>query len=439
MYYVLLGALYLNLLFLVLLNRKLAWVRTQLICGRSADPSNRWFLGWWFLGSEIDSPGGTPSETESLLPKGGTNVAMEAMGGSAANYNSTDNSTDKKAVALETAGALVRPKPKYIGEYEVAQRSELGKWLLGDPPNAHEALFWFDRQGPGFLHWYVRVCLILMSIYIPSIVYVLAGDLSMVKSNELNIGIFVLKTLLAFGGWVACYFKLVEVVCRGEVKSVEMMRKRDMINKVKVDQLAAKVLNLFGVINKLRFTAQIQHDKEEIDNMAHLSNGHVDTSGMDRKVKRHIEDIFRAYDADNSGALDQDEVLQLLHSLGQDADPDKAGALCKSLSVDGDGLISLDEFTEWMYLQQVHKDSEELPDADSASMEEVAQGIFNLFDVNKDGSCHVSEFETRLRELGLNLNTDEINALVNQLDANLDGEITVSEFVTMIEDNGFQN
>lgn len=87
-----------------------------------------------------------------------------------------------------------------------------------------------------------------------------------------------------------------------------MMRKRDMINKVKVDQLAAKVLhhnpnghphptltsnrrrcgkvlNLFGVINKLRFTAQIQHDKEEIDNMAHLSNGHVDTSGMDRKVR----------------------------------------------------------------------------------------------------------------------------------------------------------
>ena len=38
-------------------------------------------------------------------------------------------------------------------------------------------------------------------------------------------------------------------------------------------------------INKLRFTAQIQHDKEEIDNMAHLSNGHVDTSGMDRKVR----------------------------------------------------------------------------------------------------------------------------------------------------------
>ena len=45
------------------------------------------------------------------------------------------------------------------------------------------------------------------------------------------------------------------------------------------------MLNLFGVINKLRFTAQIQHDKEEIDNMAHLSNGHVDTSGMDRKVR----------------------------------------------------------------------------------------------------------------------------------------------------------
>lgn len=159
---------------------------------------------------------------------------------------------------------------------------------------------------------------------------------------------------------------------------------------------------------------------------------------MALQVKTHIEDIFRAYDADNSGSLDAEEVLQLLHSLGQDADPDKARALCFSLSVDGDGLISLDEFTEWMYLQQLNENAEEAGTDEGATLQEVAQGIFNLFDVNKDGSCHVSEFEVRLKELGLNLNADEINALVNQLDANLDGEITVHEFVTMLEDNGFE-
>jgi hypothetical protein len=55
MWYVIAGLIYANLAFLFLLDRKLAWIRSQLI-GSKKEGSTKWFLGLWFLGSEIDTP-----------------------------------------------------------------------------------------------------------------------------------------------------------------------------------------------------------------------------------------------------------------------------------------------------------------------------------------------------------------------------------------------
>ena len=123
MYYIIVGTLYANVFFLVLLNRKLAWIRTQLIVNRATGDKHSWFLGWWFLGQEVV----TPSET---IPFKGAATEMRDYGSTGA---------PSIAGAVQDEPAEERPLPKYLADYKVQEpRSEFWKYFLGDLPNAHE-------------------------------------------------------------------------------------------------------------------------------------------------------------------------------------------------------------------------------------------------------------------------------------------------------------
>ncbi|GMH66137.1 hypothetical protein TrRE_jg9554 [Triparma retinervis] len=58
-------------------------------------------------------------------------------------------------------------------------------------------------------------------------------------------------------------------------------------------------------------------------------------------------EVFNSIDTDNSGSICEDELRELLNSLGMVASHDEVAALFKTLDVDGSGSICFDEFTGW--------------------------------------------------------------------------------------------
>ena len=69
------------------------------------------------------------------------------------------------------------------------------------------------------------------------------------------------------------------------------------------------------------------------------------------KIKAHgkVAELFYEYDADDSGWLDQEEVLAFCGSLGLKFSGKEARQALDEMEVDGtrDGRVSLDEFIDW--------------------------------------------------------------------------------------------
>jgi hypothetical protein len=85
-----------------------------------------------------------------------------------------------------------------------------------------------------------------------------------------------------------------------------------------------------------------------------------DPARYDATVKRINVGVFHATDLDGNGHLDRNEVTLLLRTLGWE-EPGRADAVFTALDLNGDGMVTLDE-----YLEVVH-DFWTGDDADSPS------------------------------------------------------------------------
>jgi calmodulin len=325
-----------------------------------------------------------------------------------------------------TAGAKsVRPQPKFLQSPPMTERSDIGKYMLGDLPNLHEQLFWADRKGPHYLENYVRICLLYLAVYIPMLsknCYNMYNDPHYVKAH------LIVKVVLGLLPWVLSFVVLTKISALLEVCNVETMKHKPMIDKVKSDQLAAKVIKLFKVLNNLRTYSQVNNDSQMV------VNGDVDFTHMDPEWKADIEQIFKTYDVDNSGTLEPEELLRFLHSLGQNASPEKAQALCAALDKDGNGQISCEEFVSWMYVQHLNQNSADQP---KETLADVAHGMFSLFDEDSSGEIQRTEMNEALKRFGVSMTDDELNLLMCELDPNGDGKISFNEFHELLERHNF--
>ena len=55
---------------------------------------------------------------------------------------------------------------------------------------------------------------------------------------------------------------------------------------------------------------------------------------------------FEAYDTDGSGAIDEDELLEVLNSMGEGATIEKAREMIDAVDDDGSGEIEFAEFLQ---------------------------------------------------------------------------------------------
>lgn len=62
-----------------------------------------------------------------------------------------------------------------------------------------------------------------------------------------------------------------------------------------------------------------------------------------------LKKVFAKYDADESGAIDKEELAKLSADLGHELEEDQLDAALKDLDLNGDGVIDYDEFKRWYF------------------------------------------------------------------------------------------
>eukprot|EP01049_Picozoa_sp_SAG25_P002188 SAG25_NODE_112_length_14924_cov_13.606476_4_plen_577_part_00 len=69
------------------------------------------------------------------------------------------------------------------------------------------------------------------------------------------------------------------------------------------------------------------------------------------EMLEHMEFLFEAFDTDNSGGIDKDELYTAMKNLGQKTTPAQVQAIFDGIDIDGSGSIDFHEFIEVMQVQ----------------------------------------------------------------------------------------
>lgn len=327
--------------------------------------------------------------------------------------------------------------PLYLKQEPVTQRTCFAEMILGQLPNKHEQLFWFDRMGPRYNRTFIQVVLVLMAIYIPiQFHYVttfgLETTLASSNPNHMDIIFYVLYlfvTLLPIG---FIYYEIMEVLSvQFLVCNVEMMRRRELIQKCKMSQRTAKVVRILQIINSLRQKAEVMRAASEA--ASSKADPEAQQAEMDPKRRKELEDIFDYFDADGNGALDASELSMFLGSLGQPGNLlELADSLVDALDNDGNGTVEKDEFVLWMIKSEQHSTVQE-------KIPEIAHKMFKLFDQDGDGFMTQDEFAAKMSAFGIKLTEEELALLMRELDEDGTGRIDENDFRLMLERHDFDD
>ena len=66
-------------------------------------------------------------------------------------------------------------------------------------------------------------------------------------------------------------------------------------------------------------------------------------------LEEEVKPLFAKYDKDQSGNIDAEELNTLSAELGHPLNEEQLADAMKDLDIDGDGVISLDEFNRWFF------------------------------------------------------------------------------------------
>jgi len=329
---------------------------------------------------------------------------------------------DVKSSAKESPGSKEDELPYFLTEANkpLTKRNCLSKYILGDPPNKHYALFWFDNIGPGCCQSLLQLVLVMLAVYFPALTLIFYHDDFRGTSVEVWFAIGIGLCAPVF------YIYYQAVASFGDfilVTHVEKMIDSNLVQRCRLAQRHAKVMNILSVINQLRVRAKMVESSKIMDVDADLLDEKVEALPTSRKAE--ISEIFENFDTDQSGALDLDELQRFLKSLGKAHDRETTQNLMELLDKDANG-VSKQEFLRWMVLT-----SEDV--SPPATVEEAAAEMFALFDVDGDGNVSREEFCGKLEEFGMKLRPDEENLILREIDQDQTGEIDIHDFIDLME------
>jgi len=142
---------------------------------------------------------------------------------------------------------------------------------------------------------------------------------------------------------------------------------------------------------------------------------------LTEEQKQEIKEAFELFDTDKDNAIDYHELKVAMRALGFDVKKADVLKILRDYDRDSTGKIQFEDFkevtTDWML--------------DRDPQEEIFKA-FRLFDDDNSGKISIRNLRRVARELGENMNDDELRSMIDEFDKDGDGEINENEFLAIM-------
>lgn len=141
------------------------------------------------------------------------------------------------------------------------------------------------------------------------------------------------------------------------------------------------------------------------------------TKNLNEETVVKLKEVFDVFDYDGSGNISVDELINTVKALNMEA---QAGAILGIVSASGhEGEMDFGTFLGIFGFN------------DTGS-EATLQGVFEAFDLNKQGIFGPEEFEKVAASVGEHFSSAEVDQMIQYADKDRDGGITFEEFVATV-------
>ncbi|KAI9330263.1 hypothetical protein DFJ73DRAFT_954642 [Zopfochytrium polystomum] len=145
---------------------------------------------------------------------------------------------------------------------------------------------------------------------------------------------------------------------------------------------------------------------------------------LTEEQKLEIKEAFELFDTDKDGSLDYHELKVAMRALGFDVKKAEVLKILREYDKAGQGTIDFDDFSKVM--------TERILDRDP--LEEIRKA-FQLFDDDGTGKISLRNLRRVAKEIGENLDDEELQAMIDEFDLDQDGEINEQEFMAIMTDS----
>ncbi|CAE7737879.1 CML12 [Symbiodinium sp. CCMP2592] len=151
-------------------------------------------------------------------------------------------------------------------------------------------------------------------------------------------------------------------------------------------------------------------------------------------LAERIRSIFDRFDKDGGGTLDRYELHRVFKVLVPSLTPLQINTSFKHLDKGGDGVVSREEFCQWILTDtgEAKKVMRALVKATSDALATSVREVFARFDQDGDGKLDRSELWRVFKTLDGELRIPEIASLSQELDTGGDGMVSHKEFLSWL-------
>ena len=135
----------------------------------------------------------------------------------------------------------------------------------------------------------------------------------------------------------------------------------------------------------------------------------------------HIKETFKEMDVDKNGTLDAQEFKAALLKNGEHVTDEDVKVIIASIDKNGDGVIQLSEFIDFM-------SSDDVPE------EDMAKSVFSSFDTDGNGVIDFEEYYQAINSVS-SITREKAKESFDAADVAKNGFIDFEEFKAIYNDN----
>eukprot|EP00961_Rhodomonas_salina_P014377 193043-Rhodomonas_salina.5 len=124
--------------------------------------------------------------------------------------------------------------------------------------------------------------------------------------------------------------------------------------------------------------------------------------------REEFRELFNSIDSDGGGAIDLDELGEMMELLGRPMSREKLQKMMSEVDTDGGGSIDFEEFCQLVVNQSANE-------VKLTPLED-AKRAFKMFDTDGSGTIDASELGNALRAMGQKVSDEEVKEMLAQAD-----------------------